>query len=166
MAAKRLYEGMFLVDSALATADWDGTLATIENVLKRADAEVVAIRKWGERKLAYDIEHKQRGTYILAYFKAEGRRISGIEKDVQLSEKIMRCLVLTTEKRPPELIEQDIAGLPKDDIPTEGAPESEDRRDRYDRDERGDRRRRSLSDVPIGTTDDDEPARESNDRGR
>jgi hypothetical protein len=38
MAAKRLYEGMFLVDSALATADWDGTLAMIENILKRADA--------------------------------------------------------------------------------------------------------------------------------
>jgi len=133
---------MFLVDSALATADWDGTLAMIENILKRADAEIVAIRKWGERKLAYDIEHKQRGTYILAYFNADGRRISGIEKDVQLSEKVMRCLVLTTEKRPPELIEQDIKGLPKDDVPVEGAPAPEEREDR------GDRRRRSLSDEP------------------
>ena len=94
MAAKRLYEGMFLVDSALATADWEGTLAFVENILKRADAEVVVIRKWGERKLAYDIEHKSRGTYILAYFKADGRRIAGIEKDVLLSEKIMRVLIL------------------------------------------------------------------------
>ena len=51
---------------------------------------MVAIRKWGERKLAYDIEHKTRGTYILAYFKADGRRIAGIEKDVLLSEKVMR----------------------------------------------------------------------------
>lgn len=142
MTAKRLYEGMFLVDSALATADWDGTLAMIENILKRAEAEVVAIRKWGERKLAYDIERKQRGTYILAYFKVDGRRISGIEKDVQLSEKVMRCLVLTTEKRPPHLIEQDIAGLPKDDVPIEVTP------DRDDREDRGDRRRRSLSDEP------------------
>ncbi len=133
MAAKRLYEGMFLVDSALATADWDGTLAMIENILKRADAEVVAIRKWGERKLAYDIEHKQRGTYILAYFKVDGRRVSGIEKDVQLSEKVMRCLILTTEKRPPEMIEADIAGLPKDDIPGEPTPEPEDREERRPR---------------------------------
>ncbi|HSW01285.1 MAG TPA: 30S ribosomal protein S6 [Sedimentisphaerales bacterium] len=150
MTAKRLYEGMFLVDSALATADWDGTLAMIENILKRAEAEVVAIRKWGERKLAYDIERKQRGTYILAYFKADGRRISGIEKDVQLSEKVMRCLVLGTEKRPPELIEADIKGLPKDDVPIEAAP------DRDDAEGRGDRRpRRSLSDVPgLGDFDD------------
>jgi small subunit ribosomal protein S6 len=151
---------MFLVDSALATADWDGTLAMIDNILKRADAEVVAIRKWGERKLAYDIERKQRGTYILAYFKVDGRRISGIEKDVQLSEKVMRCLVLTTEKRPPELIEQDIAGLPKDDVPTEGAP------DRYDRGDRDDRRRRSLSDEPIGMPDLNEGGGDRGYRGR
>jgi small subunit ribosomal protein S6 len=124
MAAKRLYEGMFLVDSALATADWEGTLAAVENILKRADAEVVAIRKWGERKLAYDIGRKTRGTYILAYFKADGRRITGIEKDVQLSEKIMRVLVLGTEKRPPEMIEADIKGEPR--VEPEGLPERDD----------------------------------------
>jgi len=133
MAAKRLYEGMFLVDSALATADWEGTLAVVENILKRADAEVVAIRKWGERKLAYDIDHKTRGTYILAYFKAEGRRITGVEKDVLLSEKIMRVLILGTEKRPPAMIEADIKGEPR--IEPEGFRErddSEPRRDRRD----------------------------------
>ena len=133
MAAKRLYEGMFLVDSALATADWEGTLAVVENILKRADAEVVAIRKWGERKLAYDIDRKTRGTYILAYFNAEGPRITGIEKDVQLSEKIMRVLILGTEKRPPEMIEADIKGLPRIE-PVERPPEADDdrRRDRRD----------------------------------
>jgi small subunit ribosomal protein S6 len=124
MTATRLYEGMFLVDSALATADWEGTLAVVENILKRAEAEVVAIRKWGERKLAYDIDHKSRGTYILAYFKADGRRIAGIEKDVLLSEKIMRVLILGTEKRPPELIEADIKGLPRVE-PVEGPSEAE-----------------------------------------
>jgi len=117
MAVKRLYEGMFLVDSALATADWAGTLALVENILKRADAEVVSLRKWDERKLAYDIEHKSRGTYILSYFKADTQRIGGIEKDVQLSEKIMRVLILTTEGRPQDMIDRDIAGLPRQAVP-------------------------------------------------
>jgi small subunit ribosomal protein S6 len=123
MATKRLYEGMFLVDSTLAAADWEGTLAVIENILKRAEAEVVVIRKWGERKLAYDIDHKSRGTYILSYFKVDPRRVTGIEKDVQLSEKVMRVLILTTEDRPAEMVEQDIAGLPKPEVP-EVAPEA------------------------------------------
>lgn len=108
--AKRLYEGMFLVDSAQAAADWEGTLSVINNILQRADAEVVSMRKWQERKLAYDIDHKSRGTYILCYFNASGERIAGIEKDVLLSEKVMRVLVLGTEKRPAEMIEADIKG--------------------------------------------------------
>jgi len=110
-ATKRLYEGMFLVDSAQAAADWDGTLGVIENILKRADAEVVSMRKWGERRLAYDIDHKGRGTYILCYFRADGPRIAGIEKDVQLSEKVMRVLVLGTEKRPPAVIRADMTDV-------------------------------------------------------
>jgi small subunit ribosomal protein S6 len=117
MAVKRLYEGMFLVDSALAAADWDGTLALIENILKRADAEIVVLRKWDERRLAYDIEHKSRGTYILSYFKVDTQRISGIEKDVQLSEKVMRVLLLTTEDRPSDVVEREIAGLPREPVP-------------------------------------------------
>jgi ribosomal protein S6 len=101
---------MFLVDSALATADWDGTVAFLNNILQRAEAEVVVMRKWQERKLTYDIDHKSRGTYILCYFKADGRKIGGIEKDVLLSEKVMRVLILTTEGRPADLIEKDIKG--------------------------------------------------------
>jgi small subunit ribosomal protein S6 len=135
MAAKRLYEGMFLVDSALAAADWDGMVALVENILKRADAEVVVIRKWGERKLAYDVDHKPRGTYILVYFKVDPRRVSGIEKDVQLSEKIMRVLVLTTEGRPQEMIDQDIAGVTRQEV-SEVAAEAE-----------GPVRRRGLADA-------------------
>lgn len=108
--AKRLYEGMFLVDSAQAAADWEGTLSVINTILQRADAEIVSLGKWQERKLAYEIDHKMRGTYILSYFKTSGDRIAGIEKDVLLSEKVIRVLVLGTEKRPAEMIEADIKG--------------------------------------------------------
>ncbi len=124
---KRLYEAMFLVDSAQATADWEGTLSVINNILQRADAEVVSMRKWQERKLAYDIDRKSRGTYILCYFKADGRRIRGIEKDVQLSENVMRVLVLTTEKRPANMLERDITGVSEEKVAEAGAETEETR---------------------------------------
>jgi len=94
---KKLYEGMFLVDSALATADWDGILAAVRTILERAGADLVSMKKWDERKLAYTIRSKTRGTYILTYFRAEGPRISQIERDVRLSEKIMRALILRAD---------------------------------------------------------------------
>jgi small subunit ribosomal protein S6 len=91
---KQLYEAMFLVDSAVAVSDWEGLNETIKKILDRNRAEVVSMRKWDERRLAYDVQGKSRGTYILCYFHADGRSIAGIERDVQLSERIMRVLIL------------------------------------------------------------------------
>jgi ribosomal protein S6 len=117
---------MFLLDSAQAAADWDGSLAVINTILERADAEVVSMRKWQERKLAYEIDHKTRGTYILCFFKANSQRIAGIEKDVLLSEKVMRVLILSTEGRPADMLEKDISGEADEKAvkPEEGTPEA------------------------------------------
>lgn len=97
-AIKRLYEGLFLVDSAEAASDWDGVIGAIEKVLSRAECEVVTLEKWDERKLTYDISKKSRGTYILTYFNCDPLKIGAIERDVQLSEHIMRVMVLKTDK--------------------------------------------------------------------
>jgi len=107
VAKKKLYEGMFLVDSALAGADWDGVIAAIRTMLGRAEAEIVSMRKWDDRRLAYGINGKTRGTYILCYFRADGEKIGDIEKAVQLSEQIMRVLILSTERQGAEDIEKD-----------------------------------------------------------
>ena len=105
--AKKLYEAMFLVDSALAGSDWDGVIATIKNMLQRAEAEIVSLRKWADRRLAYEIDHKSKGTYILCYFRADGSRIRDIERNVRLSERIMRVLILSTENHTIEDIERE-----------------------------------------------------------
>jgi small subunit ribosomal protein S6 len=97
-AIKRLYEGLFLVDSAEAASDWDGVIGGIEKVLSRAECEVVSLDKWDERKLAYDVNKKSRGTYILTYFNCDPLNIGRIERDVQLSEHIVRVMILKTDK--------------------------------------------------------------------
>jgi small subunit ribosomal protein S6 len=89
---------MFLVDSSQAGADWEGTIAAIKKILEKAGAEIVSIAKWDDRRLAYDIKGKSRGTYILSYFRVAGGKIRDIEKSVRLSEKIIRVLILSAEK--------------------------------------------------------------------
>ena len=103
---RKLYEGMFLVDSAQA-ANWDETKATIEDILKRGDSEIVELKKWDDRQLAYEIDRKGRGTYILCYFNADCEKINAIEKGVQLSEKILRVLILSTEQMTADDIAKD-----------------------------------------------------------
>lgn len=95
--AAKLYEGMFLVDSALAASDWQGVIDTIRSILDKAGVEIVSVDKWDERKLAYGIKGKGRGTYILAYFRAEGSQVAPIERAAMLSEDVMRVLILCVE---------------------------------------------------------------------
>ena len=103
---KRLYEAMFLVDSAQAASDWNVVITSIEKILKKAEREIVSIRKWDERKLAYEIKGHSRGTYILCYFRANGEKIQDIERDVQLSERVMRVLILSADHMAQEDIER------------------------------------------------------------
>lgn len=88
---------MFLVDSALAASDWQGVNDTIRSILERFGAEIVTTDKWDERKLAYDIKGKSRGTYILVYFRVNGERITEIERTFQINENIMRVLILCVD---------------------------------------------------------------------
>jgi len=103
----KLYEAMFLVDSADAGSDWDGIIAAIKKILKRAKVEVVSMKKWDDRRLAYDIRGKSRGTYLLCYFRSDGQKNQEIETAVQLSEKIIRVLILCVDWMTDEDIEKD-----------------------------------------------------------
>jgi small subunit ribosomal protein S6 len=107
VAKKNLYEGMFLVDSAEAGMDWDGVVGIIRKILEKVKAEIVSIRKWDDRRLAYDIRGVSRGTYIICYFRVDGQKIQDIEKSVQLSERIMRALILNADHMTAEDIEKD-----------------------------------------------------------
>ncbi len=90
------YEAMFLIGQA-AAADLAGVIEHIKEILTRGHAELVAMRKWDERRLAYEIKKQKRGLYILAYFKAPGGQLSHIERDCNLSEKLLRVLILRAD---------------------------------------------------------------------
>lgn len=110
-ATKRLYEGMFLVDSGRAARDWAGVMNTIETILAKSDAEIVSLQKWDERPLAYAIGKIERGTYILAYFRLDRQRVREIEREVKLSERIIRALILSAEDRTEADISRDTPAM-------------------------------------------------------
>ncbi len=93
----RLYEAMFIVDSALAKDDYTKSEQACLECITRHGGEVVKAIKWDDRRLAYEINGVKRGTYILVHFNAEGDAIARIERQVQLSEVILRVLITRDE---------------------------------------------------------------------
>ena len=64
------------------------------------------MKKWDDRKLAYEVQGKGRGTYILVYFQCDPARIHAIERDVQLSEQVLRVMILRTDRMSREDMEK------------------------------------------------------------
>ncbi len=90
------YEGMFLISQAVA-ADLNAATEHLREIFRRANAEVIALKKWDERRLAFEIDKQKRGVYLLSYFTCPTSAIEGIHRDVNLSEKIMRCMILRAD---------------------------------------------------------------------
>lgn len=86
------YEGMFLVGQQ-AASDINGCVVHLKEVLNRASATLIALRKWDERRLAFEIAKQKRGVYFLAYFTCDPVNIQSIERDCNLSEIVLRSMV-------------------------------------------------------------------------
>lgn len=85
------YEAMFLLGPS--GADPEKAITLVRTLIEKHGGAIQVIKKWDERKLAYEIGKQKRGTYIIAFFKANGAGVTALERDVNLSEDILRVLV-------------------------------------------------------------------------
>jgi small subunit ribosomal protein S6 len=93
---------MFVMDNRQANRDWEGSLEKLKSMLTKHGAELVRAEKWGERKLAYEMQGRRRGTYMLMYFNAAGTAVNQIYRECELSGMMLRALIIKIEKMPPE----------------------------------------------------------------
>jgi small subunit ribosomal protein S6 len=82
---------MFLLPPTGSEAEKAVTL--IRGMIEKHHGQIQVIKKWDERKLAYEIGKQKRGTFIIAFFKATGDDVTAMERDVKLSEEVMRVLI-------------------------------------------------------------------------
>jgi len=95
----RVYEGLFLFDSNRYARDPSGVPAKIGETIKKHGGEMLASRLWSEQKLAYQINGHRKGTYWLTYFKIDSDKLSGINRQFQLNDAVLRNLVLAVDER-------------------------------------------------------------------
>jgi len=93
-----MYEGLFLIDNAHANTEWDNVVKRIQDILQKNGTEILKIEKWGEKKLAYKIKGHKRGTYLLIHFNANNSAITTLRRDFQLSDYIVRFLIIKDDK--------------------------------------------------------------------
>ena len=86
------YEAMFLFPPP-GVVDADAMIKNAQGMIERHGGKVLVIKKWDERKLTYEVKKQKRGTYIVAFYQGPGASVGAIERDVNLSEDVLRVLI-------------------------------------------------------------------------
>jgi small subunit ribosomal protein S6 len=127
----QIYEGMFLLDNQVVREDWGKAKSIVTGTLEKHGAKVHCARRWDERKLAYPIKRRLRGTYCLAYFELAPDHHTNLRRDLDLSESLLRYMMLASDAVPDSERElaraEDVAGFaipppPPDDAPDVAPP--------------------------------------------
>ena len=148
------YEAMFLLPPA-AAMDQDGTgLRLCKAIIERHGGQTIVIKRWDERKLSYEINGQKRGTYVIAYFRGPGAAVAAIERDVKLSDEILRVMVTKADHlneeemnavEPQPIVREERPSWERDDRGGyrggDRGPRGDDRGPREDRPREGDRPR-------------------------
>ena len=92
------YECLFVIDSDLTE---EATKALIEKFTKLIadNGEISEVNEWGKRKLAYLINDKTEGYYVLVNFKGASTLPSELERIFGITEGILRSIVIRLDEK-------------------------------------------------------------------
>lgn len=92
------YETLFVIDPDLTE---EATKALVEKFtsLIAQSGEIESIDEWGKKRLAYLINDKSEGYYVLVNFKSEGTLPSELERIFGITEGILRSIVIRHEDK-------------------------------------------------------------------
>ena len=92
------YETVFILTPVLSDDQMKETVAKFKKLLTDNGAEILNEEAWGLKKMAYPIEKKSTGFYILVEFKAEPTVINTLETGFRRDEKVIRFMTVKLDK--------------------------------------------------------------------
>ena len=95
MAEKILnsYETIFIIDASLEEEAVKALQEKFTNLIAK-NGTVESVDEWGKRRLAYAINDKTEGYYVLVNFKADSEFPKELERQYKITEGILRTIVI------------------------------------------------------------------------
>lgn len=90
------YEVMFIINPTLEDEKKDAAVERVKGIIA-AEGEVENVDVWGLRKLAYPIQKKNEGYYVVIDFKAEPTLPAELDRRLKISEDFMRHIIVNKD---------------------------------------------------------------------
>ena len=121
------YEMIYIIDTGLEETARKELIEKVSALITANGGEIEKVDEtWGKRRLAYAIDYKTEGWYVLVNFQASPELPRELERNLQINENILRYLVVKlVEKRSAVKPRPVRPAAPAEEVPAEEAPAAE-----------------------------------------
>ncbi len=90
----REYELIYIARPDLEEAALEEVSKKVNQVVTGNGGQVMEVKHWGKRRLAYSIQKLKEGYYVLNRIQLEPQMLTEVERSLTLSEEIIRYLIV------------------------------------------------------------------------
>ncbi|AAM25885.1 MULTISPECIES: 30S ribosomal protein S6 [Caldanaerobacter] len=93
----RSYETMYVLSPDLNEEERKGLIERFKNLIVERGGEITNFDEWGKRKLAYPIQKKSEGYYVLMNFNSSPDVSRELERVYRITDGVLRYLIIRTD---------------------------------------------------------------------
>jgi small subunit ribosomal protein S6 len=98
LAETRTYEVIFIVDPDAAEDDVMKLSEGVQKIITGQGGSITKTEMMGKRQLAYEINHKKDGTYVLLEVEGSGKEIAEVERRMRVNDQILRYMTVRVDE--------------------------------------------------------------------
>jgi small subunit ribosomal protein S6 len=87
------YETIFVIDASLSEEEITAISDKFTSLIA-ANGTTESVDVWGKRRLAYPIDYKTEGYYVLVNFASEAEFITELERVYNITDGVLRTIVI------------------------------------------------------------------------
>ena len=92
------YETIFVVDASLEEEAIAGIVEKFKTLISNA-GEIDSVDEWGKRRLAYPIDYKTEGYYVLINFSAKGDFPAELDRIYNITDGLLRSIIIKKDEK-------------------------------------------------------------------
>lgn len=94
----RDYELVVVMNPDIAEEDVPAAIERVTAAVTTRGGEVVEMRPWGRRRLAYQIDRHTEGNYVITQIKLDPERTHELESGFAISDEVLRHLLVRKDE--------------------------------------------------------------------
>ncbi len=91
------YEGVFIINPDIAVDAAKGVVTQVQDFVSKNGGRIDNLQEGGKRRLAYKINKKQEGNYVILNFQLDPAFTKKFEQSLRLNDNVMRYLLVNKD---------------------------------------------------------------------